>query len=376
MSKPLPPQRRARGKQCGFSIVEMMVAVLIGLFLMAGAISMLVTSKRTYTIQEDLSRIQENARFAMEFLARDLRMAGYFGCADDLTSVFNHVNGASGGSILDTGIPVEGYEQGDTEWRPTGSTEGVDLIRAGTDAITVRYLQPLEVTVTSQMPSPSANLPISQPNDLLKGEIVAVTDCASADIFQISNPDTPNPNHLVHNTGAGTLPGNNNSNFPDCPGAAQNCLSKQYGPPQGEIMRLAAYRYFVGNDADGNPALFRTSLALTGATPTVSGTPVQLIDGVENMQITYGVDTTGDRVANEYLSADGAVGSIDLTNPDGWNNVVSVRIGLLLRSVEEAGPDRDTGSYLVNGEAIDGPNDRRRRRVFTSTILLRNLQTR
>lgn len=356
-------------------MVEMMVAVVIGLFLMSGAVSLLVTSKRTYLVQDDLGRIQENARFAMDMLARDLRMAGYFGCADNISQVFNHVNFGAGGSILDISDPIEGFEAGTAAWLPSASNEDVDLIRAGTDAITLRFIAPSGIKVTAAMPQPSAAIHTTTNSGLQQGDIIAVTDCESADIMQISGPSGTNPSStgtVVHNTGTDTSPGNTSLLFPGCPGAAANCLSKIYDT-DAEIMKLVAYRYFIGDDANGAPALFRTGLTVSGGTPTATGTPVQLIDGVEQMQITYGVDTTGDRVPDVYLAANGTSGAVDLNTAAGWDNVLSVRVGLLFRSVEETAPDVDTAVYTVNGAAVDPVDDRRRRRVFSTTIWFRNL---
>lgn len=66
--------------QLGVTLVELMIASLIGAFLLGGVIQGFVSSKQTYRVQDNLSRLQENGRFAMYFLTRDIRMAGYWGC--------------------------------------------------------------------------------------------------------------------------------------------------------------------------------------------------------------------------------------------------------------------------------------------------------
>ncbi len=394
------------GRQSGFSIVELMVSITIGLFLLAGATSLLVTSKSNYQINDDLARIQENARIAMEYLSRDLRMAGYFGCADNMSAVYDHINDPIAGNIFDTSNPIEGYETDpvDNVWEPSKSTDQVALITPGTDAITVRYLQPSSISLTAAMPQPSAVLQIATPNDLKQGEIVGVTDCSSADIIQISGPagnTIQTTGNLVHQTGNNLTPGNANLLFPGCPGAAANCLSKIYDT-NAQILRFVAYRYYIGNDenidedGDGDPTndgdadntpdpvLVRAGINVNGTTAAIF--PVQLVDGVEQMQITYGIDTTGDRIPDTYISANGSNGGTDLKTTNGWNNVVSVRVGLLMASSDEIATDFDNNTYVVNGLTVcetgntnAGCNafhavDRKRRKVFTSTILLRNLQ--
>ena len=62
------------------ALIEIMIALLIGAFLLGGVLQIFVSSKQTYRMQEGLSRLQENGRFAMDFLARDIRMAGFWGC--------------------------------------------------------------------------------------------------------------------------------------------------------------------------------------------------------------------------------------------------------------------------------------------------------
>lgn len=394
------------GRQSGFSIVELMVSITIGLFLLAGATSLLVTSKSNYQVNDDLARIQENARIAMEYLSRDLRMAGYFGCADNMSAVYDHINDPIAGNIFDTSNPIEGYETDpvDNVWEPSKSTDQVALITPGTDAITVRYLQPSSISLTAAMPQPSAVLQIATPNDLKQGEIVGVTDCSSADIIQISGPagnTIQTTGNLVHQTGNNLTPGNANLLFPGCPGAAANCLSKIYDT-NAQILRFVAYRYYIGNDenidedGDGDPTndgdadntpdpvLVRAGINVNGTTAAIF--PVQLVDGVEQMQITYGIDTTGDRIPDTYISANGSNGGTDLKTTNGWNNVVSVRVGLLMASSDEIATDFDNNTYVVNGLTVcetgntnAGCNafhavDRKRRKVFTSTILLRNLQ--
>lgn len=91
--------------QRGFSLVELMVAVTIGLIILAAVSGIFVTSKSTYNTTDSLARLQENARFAVHYLSRDIRMAGFAGCLDDLLSISSGLNGSSNTSqILATPI--------------------------------------------------------------------------------------------------------------------------------------------------------------------------------------------------------------------------------------------------------------------------------
>ena len=98
--------------------------------------------------------------------------------------------------------------------------------------------------------------------------------------------------------------------------------------------------------------------------------PEPVLPGVEDMQITYGLDTDGDGQVDKYVPATDA----DLNNTiANWNKVLSIKIGLLVRTVNErATNDPDNTTYTVNGTAYVAPGDRRKRRVLESVMYIRN----
>ncbi|MES9900899.1 MAG: PilW family protein [Sedimenticola sp.] len=344
--------RKKQNNESGFSLVELMVAMVISLILIGAAGTIYVTSKKSYSLQEDLGRIQENARFALEFVKYDIRMAGYYGCADDPTSVTNHVNGSSG-TLFDSSNSIQGINSATTtsEWLPGNGSLGITDIRLGTDAITISYLGSGDITVTTPyMNTHAAALHASTGNGLKKGDIVAVSDCYATDIFQITsnNPDTSGT--VDHNTGTGS------------PGNATKDLSKTY---EGDafIRAYHSVRYYIRSDAGGGPALMRQSL--TNAAGSLTAASAELVEGIEDMQILYGEDTTGSSEPDSYLDAGSVVN---------WDKVRSVRISLLSSSINEYGVDKDTQTYTLLDTTFDDSSDeRRRRRVFTTTILARNL---
>lgn len=335
--------------QAGFSLVELMVAMLIGLLLLLGVSSTFMANKRVYKDQEAMSRLQENIRFAVGLLIKDINMAGYSGCADEIDRIFNHVNGASDDdSIFSFVNAVEGSEN-TSNWQPSGSPDAVSNMNAGSDAISVRYFKPIGIRIAASMPTISAELKVTSVGDLEIEDIIAVSDCDDADIMQITQVQT-SASHLQHNTGSGVTPGNATKN-----------LQKKYGV-DAEIMRFVSNRYYIRNNAQGSPSLYRKE---------INGNELELVEGVENMQLLYGEDTSGnDKTADTYVTA---------TNVTNWDNVVSVRLGLLLQTVDENRQlDPDTRVYTVLGGDADGgasigpANDYRRRRVYTSTIQIRN----
>jgi type IV pilus assembly protein PilW len=360
--------------QRGFSVIELMVAMTLGLLVIGSVSALLVNSRKNYIVQDSVARLQENARFAMHVIKRDLRMAGYFGCHDSVAHVFNHVNGDDS-TLYGATLPLEGFEQGGSKWYPSNSTSRVSEMLPGTDAITIRYAEGGDANQVLEpyMPNESAALHIPVGNGLDVGDIVAVTDCSSTDIFQITGPTQPDGTGTInHNTGTGS------------PGNATKPLSKTY---EGDafIMRLRAYRYFIGTGASGHPALFREALKLTGAGVT-SIAAEELVEGVENMQILYGEDTfNNDRIPDIYRHA-GAVSN--------WDNVVAVRVVLLgytIASAVDTGGEYATGSDYdttqTDGEKkydlgfadqttdeVTGTTGYRKRDRFVATVTLRNVR--
>ncbi len=140
----------------GLSLVELMVAITIGAILLGGAVTLFINNRDTYKTTNELSRLQETARYALDMMVKDIRMAGYFGCADRLDTVVVNVPVATDGELWDFNLnpaativpPIEGMEAAAPAdgFQPSGFavTIGNDgdsgEILAGTDAITLRYI--------------------------------------------------------------------------------------------------------------------------------------------------------------------------------------------------------------------------------------------
>ncbi|MDH3872278.1 MAG: prepilin-type N-terminal cleavage/methylation domain-containing protein, partial [Gammaproteobacteria bacterium] len=121
-------------RQRGFSIVELMVATAVGLALMAGVTHIYVGSKSTYRVQEGLSRVQENGRFALELLGRKIRMAGYQGCANPrLLTPSIIISSPPSEAVFDLKTVVIGFDN-----VAAGNSFGSSGARPGTDVIEMR----------------------------------------------------------------------------------------------------------------------------------------------------------------------------------------------------------------------------------------------
>jgi type IV pilus assembly protein PilW len=335
-------------KQRGVSLVEMMVAITIGLILLAGVLSIFFSSKVTYFSNEKMARLQENGRVALNLISHDVRAAGYMGCARSVpfTSALNSPTS----QMWNYSIPLMGFESdGAGAYTPALSlpitlnpapVANSDIILARTlrrDARLVRVEGNLAaltspILVTNTTPAP-----------VTAGQHVIITDCNASTVFQVRGYTAGSITH----TSGGSNPGNatGNVSYPYRVGA-------RLAPVQTVL-------YYVGNNAAGEPGLYRQ----TG----VAATADLLIEGVEALQIAYGRDTNGDRIADQYVSASG------VTN---WDSVISVNYSLLIRS-DEVGTDVDNKTYQlltagVGGITVAAAGDRRSRLMFTTTIALRN----
>lgn len=352
MSKWNISYRRARG----LSLVELLVAITLSAILMGGAITLFVNNRDTYRTTNDLSRLQETGRFAFDMMIQDIRMAGHFGCADRIDTVENDTLAAAN-SLVDPTNPIEGLDSAGN-WQPSSAAAPAGIV-AGTDGITLRYLS----GSMADLPAPGNGTPDHQvvawdntdptaiqitldaaANDFSANQVVGISNCGGANIFQVSAA-APTATILV----------------------AGDPLSRIYEPSVNNKPMLAPYvgvRYFIANSPSGSgPSLFRSSIDPV----TLGEIPVELFEGVESLQLLYGEDTTApipDGTPDTYVNATG-VGN--------WQNVVSVRIGILVRSVDERGQDTNSLSYQVNDVNLGPFNDRRHRRVFTTTAMLRNI---
>jgi type IV pilus assembly protein PilW len=356
MKQPIVSSRAIQG----FSLVELMVAVTIGLIILAAVSGIFVTSKSTYNTTDSLARLQENARFAVHYLSRDLRLAGFAGCLDDLQSVNSTINGSSF-AFQNLSTPIEGVNDkpatGTSTWYPSGATVNpipygstTIEIKPGTDAITLRFADDANnISITRAMPNTSSELNVSAVTGLADGDIVMISDCSSADIMQITSVQA-SALKIQHNPGGSLSPGN-----------STQVLSKQYVPP-AKLMKFKTVTYFITLRLDGVPVLMMQENG---------GNAVELIEGVEEMQILYGkdTDTTPDGVPNVYLRA----GQSGLTTPNDWTRVHAVRIALLIRTVTGKEEYTNSDTYSVLDKSVTAPGDRHHRRVFTFTLQPRNL---
>jgi type IV pilus assembly protein PilW len=331
------PARRQRG----LTLVELMVSLVLSLVLTLGAVQLFTGSKQTYQLSDALARVQENGRFAVDLLARDIRQAGFTGCV--ATPDFSNLLNATPWQY-DFAQPIFGYE-GDASTFPTELTAGSGPAWAGADdpdAIVVLFgdsEQELAVTGPST-PNPAAPVEVAAGPAWDVGQAVVITDCSRAALFRLSAAKPASGTTLAHAAGVGT-PANCSANLHDSCGAGVDIsLLRPYPPDISRVLPLRARGYYVANtnrtDVAGNPvpALYRQRLVATGLTRD------ELIEGVSNLQVTYGIAPVNARSAEKFITAD------QVTAAE-WARVVAVRILLTVRSVTDPEVERNFSTTVA-----------------------------
>lgn len=400
----MPLKRTGFTKNAGVTLVELMIALSLGLLVTFFMGTMYLSSTETFRATSQVGRVQENLRFGSFFIQSSLREVGYMPCGFD-RNLNIHLNTGSQEYWIEDGIfgwDYDGTDAGETlaftydilGQNPTAadvtqaradnaaasaafntSDDGVqialpDVIEdlspiAGSDvlAVAVERETSMRSVVAALQASDTVEIDFRPEQNIGQGSIVRFGNCLNSDKFQNESAIDVANNFIQIGLGgvAGYEPGNNNA-FSS--GANRWAAVHPTGSRvSAEVLKV----YYIGTGASGIPSLFEyesecgvAGLATACAQPIVNR---ELVEGVENMQVFYGVDTDLDGVANQYLSAD------NVTN---FENVVSIRLGLMLRSLEPA-ELVDTDNYAVADEVTVDPMDIRvTRYVSNSTVHLRN----
>ncbi len=365
MQLPMPKNR-----QQGLSLVELMVAVTIGLLLLAGLLSVVTGTSRSYGELNKTSRQLENGRYALQILKTEIQHAGFYGGMTDLTTL---PTPSTAPDLPDPGLvtaadlqdalslPIQGY---DDPTSPSGSITGFSDANhvSGTDILVIRRTatEPVAIEPTATAPSSSddGNPALEQNRFYLQGT-------GAGYVLQAEDAD-PDNDWTLWNTAWRRWDGT---------------TSYQHFAP---IFPYEVHIYFVSpcsepssgtvcdSTADGGvpiPTLKRLVLGKDGS-GNAAMVLEPLVEGIQDMQIDYGVDSDDDGAPNgSYTAAPGSITD--------WTNVVSVRINLLARNIEPSGGPADTKTYTLGEDGDVGPfNDHYKRHVYSMAVRANNLSGR
>ena len=354
------PARPSVRSAAGFSLVEIMVAMLVSLFLLAGVFQLYLGNQQTSRLGTGVGDLQQTGQFALDELSNNLRMAAFQGCADAVR-VTAPVLALNAPTTDLSATAVRGFEVA-TNGTWTGGTAPANwngtVPRPLSDVLQVQGGSRAVANLASTMGSDAAQVALaSNPDNIAAGEMVIVADCRTADLFRITS--VTGGLTLTHTTADNT----------------SGSLSKAYvhtGLNAAQAMRFNSWVYFVrdsGRDAaDGSAifSLFRLDTSRTGQTAQ------ELVEGVEHLQVLY-----GERIGTQNIRYRTA------PNVTNWGQVVAVKLALLVASRDPVLDVNDaTAGYALldqtvaktgtSGAAITYPNDRRLRRVFAATVNVRN----
>ena len=379
MTKLLPPKNSRREFHSGFSLIELMIAITLGLMIMTGLVSIFVKNSQARTEIERSNRQLESGRYAMSLLTEDLRMAGYFSSFNPYEKVIS-ANAPPLGPNTAPVTPAMGYPPApdpcDTSVANLNNTfffhvQGYDNsttvpscvsdTRAGSDILVVRRLSTCVVgpTLEAGCDALPAGAPYFQASNCFQATELARNTGALTDYLA----------HFVLNT--------------DLTLATLRTLSCATSPgvpaPAADYRRYLTHIYFVANNnaaGDGIPTLKRAELGAGGFTI------VPLVEGIETIQFEYGIGTVTNAQVAAYTADpwtyNACAGHACLLN---WLYVYSVKVNLLARNVEQSPGWTDNKIYTLGLKADGSANvfpasgtygDRYKRHAYNAVVRLDN----
>ncbi len=361
--------------QKGGLLVEVLVSMVIGIFLMYGALSVMLSSKRNYLAREVLSNVQSNGRLAMEVMSSDIRMAGYRGCSSNSQAIsigVSSIGGYYAGAQLDPNAGIRGWEYTNTapgssltysDWTLTDNFNSSFWKSGGVD----------EGAKANVAKNPSTDFTLIQESDVLRlwsvESYVAMGKEFSGSILSIDSDTVenfPSGNEerllivsdcensiLVKATNFGA----NEITLSDLSSDAPTILSGMSDP---RIMLLRMVQYTIEQPSGSNrPSLYRREMKANGDFKQ----KVEVLPGVMNMQLLFGENLDSDPDADAYLTAS------DVTD---WQRVVSVRVWVFVESERDNLLPNSISARYYGGNYAPAGGDHRMRRGFSKTFALRN----
>ena len=326
--------QRIGGRQHGITLVELMVALAIGSFLMIGAIQIYSQSRQAFVINESIARVQETAQFALDTIEADLRMASNFGRTSRALSIEGRtLIGQPNPKVLpvpltcgedwaiELGTPVDGFDNvvgGANIGLPCPPDPNLNTGQANSDVLTVRRA--------------SVN-----PVPLQAGRLQVQTTRIQGEIFADGN------------------------------------IPPQFDPLTSATHNLMVSSYYVDTDSQlipGVPTLRRKVLGIQGANSTVFDQ--EIAPGVENLQVQFGVDVNEDNTVDRYVHPGDEIYNPEAPGYIPGARVLTARVWLVVRGLSREVGVNDTTAYNPSNANLGTFNDEVRRMMVSKTILLRN----
>lgn len=366
--------------QQGYSMLELLVAMTIGVLVLSSAVSMQVSNRDGFKSTTTELNMKTNAKLAAEFIGTSLRGVGVMGCrttegykgagGENESAYFNGLNTPNlEWADFNTGHEVVGYQASGSSWVPVPSADlGLINMTAGSDAITLRGgIGETYVLLDRNPTDDSYRLDISAGTNvqIRQNHFAVASTCSRADVFHVTSTDEEIDNGIVGRQ-AGPNVDDNRDGTVRAGGLGEDLIG------YAELRRIATTTYYIGNNAAGVPTLYRN----------IDGISSPLVEGVERMKLDYGIENNSSmrNVAARYLPASAiqATCSSPMATPIQttclWQNVVSVRVHLIMRSKETVYGKNIVKTYTLPGtdELELDADDQFARAIYSSTFVIRN----
>jgi len=366
----------------GFSLVELMISLALGAVLTVGIIQLFAANSDSYNLLQGQSRLQESARFAMSFIGKEVRKAGYRGCFSNSDTLYTTLDPTKLPYEYDLRTSVQAFNASGANWLPSlsvlpstiGGTDtnvfstpagkgvhnGIDTsaIAQGSDVLTVRSMAIAEARLAADMPTSTEAVEVGTPADGLsfgEDELAMIHDCEKGTLFRVTDlaADTPAAGETTIGHDIGDADDTRNT-------VDRLALVNTYST-DAAVSAIESHTFYIAPGAGLNNA-GNTPLSLWRKSGIEA--PVELVEGVEDMQVLFGVDSDADTAPNSYVRAN------EVTD---WNKVKTIRVSLVVNSVDDVGgtttPTQGCAIQdCITGQAYDGLI----RRAFTETFQLRN----
>lgn len=315
----LPDRIAALHHQHGMTLVELMVALLLGLVVTGVAISVFLASRGSLKTNMAIGEVQDGSRIAFELLAGDARQAGLTGCGNG-TSLANVLKNGTGNNGTDWwanwGNAVHGYEanaddpavtEGTATANRDAATDSVQLIGIEDGGLSIKDATASSVTLWTSASNWS------------NGDALLICDPDHAALVQLGNGGGTD---ALSWAAGGSSPGNCTANLgfptvPPAPPATPNCTADSYTfRANAMVSRLKAADWYVGINPSGGRSLYRRTLTNSGG--SLSATSQEIVRNVTNMQILY--------------HENGESGFGDATTVADWNAVDAMQVTLTMQS--------------------------------------------
>jgi len=357
----------ARRSQTGFTLVELLIASMLGLFVTGIAMTSFVGHVRSAELGQALVALQTQARFALGEITAGVRSAGYIGCAGSTGAVpaLPERLGVAA-TPRSTWRPLDGFTVGSSVWTPaypegyggsgyTPPTGGPATPVPGSDAILV------EGGVSNGSPTSSGvaadlSVELLEPAvGLTRGALALIGDCTSVEVFQVKRLDE-------RADGTGSV-------VPDQPFLEAHDLNATF-PLATRVMPYRRALYFIGDTGRSSENGEPVRALYEHLHPFADTVPAELADGVEAMVVRYRQRSASGTM--QELAADAAGFDPAL--------VVGVTVGLLISHAGHRPPIDERPVFNVAGIVVsstagagpDHPDDSRMRRVFERSAVVRS----